>query len=102
MDKGAASGQISEPTFNDTKGTMIIDSGELWSWICTHSEGAALSSKARSAQSREVVVKREQDRALKMEPQPISQLQVKLVGSWVGQQDDDDEDHSLGQVEVAT
>lgn len=42
---------------------------------------AALSSKAGSAQSREVMVEREQDTALKMEPQLVSQFQSKLVGS---------------------
>lgn len=31
-----------------------------------------------------------------MEPQPISLLQFKLVGSCDDQHDDDDEDHSRG------
>lgn len=67
--------------------------------------GATMSNKAGRAQSRGVVVEWEHDKALKMEPQPISQFQVKLVGSWANQQDDDDdddEDHSPGRVEVAT
>jgi len=43
---------------------------------------ATMSNKAGRAQSRGVVVEQEHDKALKMEPQPISQLESKLVGSW--------------------
>jgi len=35
-----------------------------------------------------------------MEPQPVYYFESKLVGSQAEQQDD--EEHSLGQVEVAT
>ena len=42
---------------------------------------AALSSKAKSSQSRDVVVEQEQDKALKMEPRPVSRFQSKLVDS---------------------
>lgn len=61
---------------------------------------AALSNKARSSQSREVMVEQEKDRSLKMEPQALFQFQSKLVGSWVDQHDD--EEHSSGRVEADT
>ena len=47
-----------------------------------------------------MVVEREHDRSLEMEPQPVSQFESNLVGSWANQQDD--EEHSPGQVEAAT
>lgn len=47
-----------------------------------------------------VVVGRELDRVLKMEPQLVSQFEYKLVGSFIDQQDD--EEHSPGQAKVAT
>ena len=74
--------------------------------------GAALSSKARSAQSREVMVEKsralreslEQEKfgvpkkkPLKMEPLPVSQFESQLVSSWANQQDD--EKQSPGRVE---
>jgi len=34
-----------------------------------------------------------------MKPQPVSQFEFKLVGSWFNQQDD--EEHSPGRVEAA-
>lgn len=61
---------------------------------------ATLSRKARNSQSREVVVEREKDKALKMEPHPVSQFQSKLVGSLADYQDDGEQ--STGQVELAT
>lgn len=47
-----------------------------------------------------MVVDREHDRVLKMQPQPVSQFQSELVGSWADQQDD--EEHSPGRVEETT
>lgn len=48
-----------------------------------------------------MVVEREKDKDIIIEPWPISQFQSKLVGYWADQQDDD-EDHNLGRVEERT
>lgn len=59
-----------------------------------------LSNKVGSSQKGKVIFEREQDRALKIESQPESQFESRLVGSWAEQQDD--EGHSLGRVEATT